>query len=98
MNNKENSRKIIHFLAGGYLSYLAFQLYSDVFNEITDPTFRVVFFIFATIFLVAGFLLMFFVLRSEIRKIKEKRAEEAQAALEEHTETETETEITDSEE
>lgn len=95
MNNKENTRKIIHFLAGGYLSYLAFQLFSDVFTEIEDTTFRVVFFLFAAIFLIVGFLLMFSVLRSEFKKIKDKKREEMEA-LEEHTEPNTE--ITDSEE
>ena len=95
MSNKENSRKIIQFLAGGYLTYLAFQLYSDVFTEIQDSTFRVIFFLFATLFFVVGMLLMFFVLRSEFRKIKNRDREDP-AALEEHTEDNTET--TDNEE
>ena len=68
MSNKENRRKIIQFLAGGYLTYLAFQLYSDVFHEIQDSTFRVIFFLFATLFFVVGLLLMFFVLRSEFKR------------------------------
>lgn len=95
MSNKENRRKIIQFLAGGYLIYLAFQLYSDVFHEIQDSTFRVIFFLFATLFFVVGLLLMFFVLRSEFKKIK-NRDQEDPSALEEHTETDTET--TDNEE
>ena len=95
MSNKENRRKIIQFLAGGYLTYLAFQLYSDVFHEIQDSTFRVIFFLFATLFFVVGLLLMFFVLRSEFKKIK-NRDQEDPTALEEHTETDTET--TDNEE
>ncbi len=96
MVNNENTRKIIRFLAGGYLSYLAFQLFSDVFNVIEDTTFRVIFFLFALFFLVVGFLLMFTVLRSEFKKIKDKKKEEAEAALEEHVESNTE--MTDSEE
>ena len=95
MTNKENSRKILQFLAGGYLAYLAYQLYRDVFTEIQDSTFRVIFFLFATIFLVIGGLLMFFVLRAEIRKIKGLDQEDP-TALDEHSESDTET--TDNEE
>ena len=98
MTNKENTRKIIRFMAGGYLSYLAFQLYSDVFNEILDTTFRVIFFLFATLFLVVGFILMISVLWSEFKKIKNQNTEESDA-LEEHIEADTETtDTTDSEE
>ena len=54
-----------------------------------------IFFLFATLFFVVGLLLMFFVLRSEFKKIK-NRDQEDPSALEEHTETDTET--TDNEE
>lgn len=98
MTNKENTRKIIRFMAGGYLSYLAFQLYSDVFHEILDTTFRVIFFLFATLFLVVGFILMFSVLWSEFKKIKNQNTKEPDA-LEEHIEADTETtDTTDNEE
>jgi len=95
MTNKENSRKVIRFLAGGYLAYLAYKIYVDVFTVIQDSTFRVVFFLFATIFLAAGVLLMFSVLRAEYRKFKGLDQQDPDA-LEEPTESTTET--TDSEE
>ena len=95
MTDKENTRKIIQFLAGGYLVYLACQLYKDVFTEIQDHTFRVIFFLFATLFAAVGALLMILVLRAEIKKIRGKDQEDA-SALDEHIESDTET--TDNEE
>ena len=95
MSNKENTRKILQFLAGTYLVYLACQLYRDVFVTIQDSTFRVIFFLFATLFFVTGSLLMFFVLRAEIRKIRGTHQEELPAPEED---TEATTEITDNEE
>ncbi len=95
MNNKENSRKILRFLAGLYLIHLAIQLYKGIFTEMQDTTFRVLFFLFATLFLAIGALLMFFVIRAEIRKAKGTDQEDP-ATLEDHTESDSET--TDSEE
>ena len=86
MSNKESQRKVIQFLAGGYLSYLAIQLFYDVFNVIEDTTYRIIFFLFATLFLIVGALFMFFVLRSEIKRIKNRNQEDPHT-LEEHTET-----------
>ncbi len=64
------NKSVIRFLAGSYLAYLAFQLYKGIFTEMTDTTLRVIFFLFATLFLAIGVLLMVFVIRAELKKSK----------------------------
>ena len=78
---KEDTRKVIRFLAGGYLTYLAFQLFTDIRTEEMDLTFTLIFGGFALLFAAIGFLLMFFVLRDEIRRVKKSRQESSGPVL-----------------